>query len=168
MGQAKFDPANARQYPQTVARKSAIRLRPGIVRGPRRPAARPPPTDPRTIAVVKRERPDGWESPERDTTRRTPWPRASGPSSRITGAVPACMASACGCGPARDVRSCPTGAVRAAARYLPDRNVRFFGGASRTQPYEPVDVVRRDREARDARGAVGCHHARSPRVRRRW
>jgi ribonuclease P protein component len=34
------------------------------------------------------------------------------------------MASACGCGPALGVRSCPTGVVRAAARYLPDRNVR--------------------------------------------
>jgi ribonuclease P protein component len=62
----------------------------------------------------------------RDTTRRTPWPRASGPSSRITGAEPACMASACGCVPARDVPSCPTGAVRAAAHYLPDRNVGFL------------------------------------------
>jgi hypothetical protein len=28
LGQAKFDPANARQYPHTVARKSAMRLRP--------------------------------------------------------------------------------------------------------------------------------------------
>jgi hypothetical protein len=28
LGQAKFDPANVRQYPHTVARKSAIRLRP--------------------------------------------------------------------------------------------------------------------------------------------
>jgi ribonuclease P protein component len=80
-----------------------------------------PPTDPRTIAVASRERPDGNARP----TRRMPWPRASGPSSRITGAEPACMASACGCAPAPGVRSCPTGAVRAAARYLPDRNVRF-------------------------------------------
>jgi hypothetical protein len=31
LGQAKFDPANARQYPQTVARKSAIRLRPRLM-----------------------------------------------------------------------------------------------------------------------------------------
>src|ERR1700739_3894757 len=38
LGQTKFDPEKARQYPQTVARKSAIRLRPGsYVRGPRRP-----------------------------------------------------------------------------------------------------------------------------------
>jgi hypothetical protein len=42
LGQTKFDPGKAAQYPQTVARKSAIRLRPGSrVRGPRRPAARP-------------------------------------------------------------------------------------------------------------------------------
>jgi ribonuclease P protein component len=80
-----------------------------------------PPIDPRTIAVANRERPDGNARP----TRRMPWPRASGPSSRITGTEPACMASACGCGPAPGVRSCPAGAVRAAARYLPDRNVRF-------------------------------------------
>jgi hypothetical protein len=44
---ARFDPANAGQYPQTVARKSAIRLRPKMMcfRGPRRPAVRPFPTD---------------------------------------------------------------------------------------------------------------------------
>ena len=33
------------------------------------------------------------------------------------------------------------GAVRAAARYLPDRNVGFFGGAFRTQPHEAVNGV---------------------------
>jgi hypothetical protein len=42
LAQTKFDPEKPAQYPQTVARKSAIRLRPGSrVRGPRRPAARP-------------------------------------------------------------------------------------------------------------------------------
>jgi hypothetical protein len=61
-----------------------------------------------------------------DTTRRTPWPRASGPSSRIAGAEPAFMASVCGCVPVQDVLSCPTGAARAGARYLPDRNVGFL------------------------------------------
>jgi hypothetical protein len=40
--QARFDQAKARQYPQTVARKSAIRLRPRNVWGPRRPAAELP------------------------------------------------------------------------------------------------------------------------------
>jgi ribonuclease P protein component len=62
----------------------------------------------------------------RDTMRRMPWPRASGPSSRITGAELTCMASACACVPVRGVPSCPTGAARAAARYLPDRNVGFL------------------------------------------
>jgi hypothetical protein len=90
--------------------------------GPRRPAARPPPTGPRTNVVANRERPDG----NARSTRRTPWPRASGPSSRITGAEPACMASACGCVPAQDVPSCPTGAAKAAARYLPDRTPGFW------------------------------------------
>ena len=60
----------------------------------------------------------GWQ---RDTTRRTSWPRASGPSSRITGAEPACMVSACGCALVPDARSFPAGAVRAVARSLPDR-----------------------------------------------
>src|SRR5246127_4143403 len=56
LGETKFDPAKAPQYPQTVARKSAIRLRPGSsVRGPRRPAARPTsdrPADGRQSASV--------------------------------------------------------------------------------------------------------------------
>ena len=51
-----------------------------------------------------------------DATRRESWQRASGPSSRITGAVPACTASGCGCAPARDGRSCRIGAARAVAR----------------------------------------------------
>ena len=39
--QTKFDPAKAHQYPQTVARKSAIRLRSEqYARGPRRLPAR--------------------------------------------------------------------------------------------------------------------------------
>lgn len=33
LGQAKFDQANPHQYPHTVARKSAMRLRPRYVRG---------------------------------------------------------------------------------------------------------------------------------------
>jgi hypothetical protein len=75
----------------------------------------------------------------RDTTRRTSWPRASGPSSRTTGAEPACMVSDCGCVPGPDARLCRVGAVRGAARYLPDRKGRFFGGAFRTQPHEAVN-----------------------------
>jgi hypothetical protein len=52
--QTKFDPAKAAQYPQTVARKSAIRLRPRLCsRGPRRPAARP--TSDRLANVRSRE-----------------------------------------------------------------------------------------------------------------
>ena len=90
----------------------------------------------------------------RDTTRRTSWPRASGPSSRTTGAEPACTASGCACVPAPGAPSCRAGAVRVAARYLPDLNVGFFGGASRTQPHEAVNGVRRDGEARDPRGAA--------------
>lgn len=88
----------------------------------------------------------------RDTTRRTSWPRASGPSSRTTGAEPACMAFGCACAPAPDARLCRAGAVRGAARYLPDRNVGFFGGASRTQPHEAVNRVRCGGEARHSRG----------------
>ncbi len=132
LGQAKFDAAKARQYPRTVARKSAIRLRPVNVFLGTAPASN-----------KTHLRPSHSASPSgrmamRDTTRRTSWPRASGPSSRITGAEPACMASACGCAPVPGVSSCPTGAVRVAAPCLPDRNVGSFGGASRTQPHEAV------------------------------
>ncbi len=48
--------------------------------------------------------------------RRESWQRASGPSSRITGAEPACTASGCGCAPGQGGRSCQTGVARAAAR----------------------------------------------------
>ena len=49
-------------------------------------------------------------------SKEKPWPRASGPSSRITGAEPACTASVCGCGPGLAGPSCPVGVARAAAR----------------------------------------------------
>lgn len=55
-----------------------------------------------------------------DATRRESWRRASGPSSRTTGAEPACMAFGCGCGPGRGARLCRTGAARDAARLLLD------------------------------------------------
>lgn len=100
----------------------------------------------------------------RDRTRRTPWPRASGPSSRTTGAVPACMASACGCVPVPAGRLWPTGAVRAVARSLPDRNVRLFGVASRTQPHEAIIGVRRDGEVWDALGTARRRHLSAPRA----
>jgi hypothetical protein len=129
--------------------------------GPRRPTARLLPIDPRTDPVEKRERPEG----NARHNEENPWPRASGPSSRITGAEPACMASGCGCVPAPGVSLCPTGAVRVAALYLPDRNVGFLGGASRTQPHEAVNGVRRDREVRGARRAARCRRSRSARQR---
>ncbi len=108
LGRARFDQAKARQYPQTVARKSAMRLRPGLcVWGPRRPAAKLPSAD------------DLHSMSGRmvmsDTARRTPWPRASGPSSRITGGEPAFMVSDCGCAPGRVGPSCRVGGVKAAA-----------------------------------------------------
>ena len=67
LGWTKFDQANTHQYPHTVARKSAMRLRPGLqMPGDRagqqlaRPLSEPP------ASRCKRERPDGWESLERD------------------------------------------------------------------------------------------------------
>jgi ribosomal protein L34 len=57
--QARFDQAKCRQYPQTVARKSAIRLRPRSAWGPRRPAARLPPADPQTNPSETSAWPDG-------------------------------------------------------------------------------------------------------------
>jgi ribosomal protein L34 len=60
--QARFDQAKPRQYPQTVARKSAIRLRPRSCWGPRRPAAaRPHPVEPQTSLNATSERSDGNE-----------------------------------------------------------------------------------------------------------
>ena len=100
----------------------------------------PPPIDPQRDAVGK----GGGRMARRvepGTARRMPWPRASGPSSRITGAEPACTASGCGCVLGPGAPSSPTGAAKAAARYLPERNGRFFGGASRTQPHEAVNGI---------------------------
>ena len=105
--QTKFDPAKARQYPQTVARKSAIRLRPRLSTGTAPASSK---TTSNRPADKCRERPDG------SNTRRTPWPRASGPSSRITGAEPACTVSACGCAPVPGDRSSPAGAAKVAER----------------------------------------------------
>ena len=154
--QARFDQAKARQYPQTVARKSAIRLRPRNVWGPRRPAAELP------LATRRRSRRLSGRTAMRDITRRTSWPRASGPSSRITGAEPACTVSGCGCVPAPGARLFPVGAVRVAAHYLPDRYVRSFRGASRTQPHEAVNRVCRDGEARGSHGAARLDPPPSP------
>jgi hypothetical protein len=128
LGRTKFDQANTDQYPHTVARKSAMRLRPGFAnsRRPRRPAVARPLSD-RLASRGKRDRPDGWESLKRDTPRRMPWPRASGPFSRTTGAEPAYTASGYACGPVRVVRSFPAGVVRAAASFLPDPQRQVFG-----------------------------------------
>lgn len=102
----RFDLPKAGQYPQTVARKSAIRLRPrDPLRGPRRPAAR----------HLRPTSQAGGRTVMPETPRRTPWPRASGPSSRTTGAEPAFTDSGCGCALVPDGRSCPAGAARAAA-----------------------------------------------------
>jgi ribonuclease P protein component len=66
------------------------------------------------------------------------------------------MASACACVPARGVRSCPTGAARAAARYLPDRTVRFFGATvkygTRTAQPDVIVHVRRGSDGVEANG----------------
>ena len=136
---ARFDPANARQYPQTVARKSAIRLRPRILAHGDRAGQQqdhPRPTCWRSISGRTAQM--FWAGYDLKRTRRTPWPRASGPSSRTTGAEPACTVSVCGCALALDVRSCPVGVARAAAHCLPDRSTGFCG-AFRTQPHEAVD-----------------------------
>jgi hypothetical protein len=128
LGRTKFDQANTDQYPHTVARKSAMRLRPGLqMPGDRAGQQLARPLSDRPASRCKRERLDGWESFKRDTPRRMPWPRASGPFSRTTGAEPAYTASGCACGPVRAVRSCPAGVVRAAARFLPDPQRRVFG-----------------------------------------
>ena len=76
-----------------------------------------------------------------NTARRTPWPRASGPSSRTTGGEPGFTVSGCGCAPVRGEPSSPAGAVRAVALCLPDRRSGFPSGAFRTQPHEAVDGV---------------------------
>lgn len=64
LGQAKFDPANARQYPHTVARKSAIRQRPrSYSPGDRAGQQQEPPFDRITkqFSRSKRDRPDDWD-----------------------------------------------------------------------------------------------------------
>jgi len=132
--QARFDQAKPRQYPQTVARKSAIRLRPERL-GDRAGQQH----QDHLRSNRRRARCETSERPGGNTTRRTSWPRASGPSSRITGAEPACTASACGCAHVPGARSCPVGAARAAARSLPDRSTRSSSGASRTQPHDAVN-----------------------------
>jgi hypothetical protein len=114
---AWFDPANAAAYPRTVARKSAIRLRSAQF------AAGPAPVTSETQSLPRLREgnrvPPGFGPGRKtvpDATRRESWQRASGPSSRTTGAEPACTASGCGCAPGRDARSCQAGAARAAAR----------------------------------------------------
>lgn len=114
---ARFDRANAGQYPHTVARKSAIRLRSAQY------AAGPAPVTSETQSLPRLREgnrvPPGSEPGRKtmpDATRRESWQRASGPSSRTTGAVPACTASGCGCAPGRVAPSCQAGVARAAAR----------------------------------------------------
>jgi len=115
--EAKFDPANAAAYPRLVARKSAIRLRSAQY------AAGPAPVTSETQSLPRLREgnrvPPGFGSGRKtmpDATRRESWQRASGPSSRTTGAVPACTASGCGCAPGRVARSCQAGVARAADR----------------------------------------------------
>ena len=115
--EAKFDPANAAAYPRLVARKSAIRLRSAQY------AAGPAPVTSETQSLPRLREgnrvPPGSEPGRKtmpDATRRESWQRASGPSSRTTGAVPACTASGCGCAPGRVAPSCQAGVARAAAR----------------------------------------------------
>jgi len=115
--QAWFDPANVAAYPRTVARKSAIRLRSAQF------AAGPAPVTSETQSLPRlregKRVPPGFRPGRKtmpDATRRESWQRASGPSSRTTGAEPACTASGCGCAPARGARSCRAGVARAAAR----------------------------------------------------
>jgi hypothetical protein len=55
-----------------------------------------------------------------DATRREPWLRASGPSSRTTGAEPASMVFGCGCALGQGGQLCPTGVAKGAAPLLPD------------------------------------------------
>jgi hypothetical protein len=114
---AWFDPANAAAYPRTVARKSAIRLRSAQF------AAGPAPVTSETQSLPRLREgnrvPPGFGPGRKtmpDATRRESWQRASGPSSRTTGAEPACTASGCGCAPGRDARSCQAGVARDAAR----------------------------------------------------
>lgn len=114
---AKFDPANAAAYPRLVARKSAIRLRSAQY------AAGPAPVTSETQSLPRLREgnrvPPGFGSGRKtmpDATRRESWQRASGPSSRTTGAVPACTASGCGCAPGRVARSCQAGVAKAADR----------------------------------------------------
>jgi hypothetical protein len=115
--EAKFDPANAAAYPRLVARKSAIRLRSAQY------ATGPAPVTSETQSLPglgECNRVPPASVPGRntmpDSTRRESWQRASGPSSRITGAEPACTASGCGCVLGQVGRSCQTGVARAAAR----------------------------------------------------
>ena len=115
--EAKFDPANAAAYPRLVARKSAIRLRSAQY------AAGPAPVTSETQSLPRLREgnrvPPGSEPGRKtmpDATRRESWQRASGPSSRTTGAVPACTASGYGCAPGRVAPSCQAGVARAAAR----------------------------------------------------
>src|SRR6202000_235786 len=85
---ARFDRANAGQYPHTVARKSAIRLR-------SEHQARRLRRVPSETQSLSRHRVGKHDPPARgtgsntmpDAARRESWQRASGPSSRTTGAA---------------------------------------------------------------------------------
>lgn len=115
--EAKFDPANAAAYPRLVARKSAIRLRSAQYAAGPAPVTSETQSLPR-LGECKRVPPASvpGRNTMPDSTRRESWQRASGPSSRITGAVPACTASVCGCGPGPVGPSCRIGVARAVVR----------------------------------------------------
>jgi hypothetical protein len=63
LGRTKFDQANTDQYPHTVARKSAMRLRPGLqVPGDRAGQQLARPLSDQPASRCKRERPDGGKA----------------------------------------------------------------------------------------------------------
>jgi ribonuclease P protein component len=116
---SKFDRASAGQYPQTVARTSAIRQRAGkcidaallvdatVTSGTKAY---------RGLRVGLLVTAGGPDVAVGRNEEKQPWPRASGLSSRTIGGVHVCTDSGCGCALALAGRSFPADGVKAAAR----------------------------------------------------
>ncbi len=106
------------RYPAvSTLERSPAALLCGMRIRPWRPRGWPPELEFTELATISTP-----STPVRASTYRgvSPWPRASGRSSRTTVVVHACTASVCACAPGPAARSCPLGAPRAARPSRPD------------------------------------------------